>query len=76
MSSFTELAEHILSSAKQIDAYTNSQNVPRGDLLKDLPADVEDARQAIIDSTQALKRRALGPIGTLMETLYTVSISF
>jgi hypothetical protein len=76
MPSLTELAEEILASAKCLDTYLDSKGLPstsfQRDTLTDLPPDLERARNALVDSTQTLKRLALGPIGVYTEILYSV----
>ena len=78
MLSLTKLAEDILANAKRLDEYTSSQSLPPtsfdNDTLKDLPLDLEAARNSLIDSTQLLKRLALGPVGHLIEISFGVSI--
>ncbi len=75
MSSLTEIAEDILANARKMDAYTNTNLKGGHESLVGLPANIENARLALINSTQTLKRLALGPKGTLMEILYSVSTS-
>ena len=76
MPSLTQLAEEVLANAKRLDAYTTSKNLPPvsfdDDCLVDLPADVDAARKSLIDSTQTLRRLALGPVGTNIDIAYSV----
>ena len=77
MSSLTEIAQGILANAKQLDAFCSTQNLPPSsfhrDTFADLPPDLELTRKALINSTQELKRIALGPTGLFVELLYSVS---
>ena len=76
MSSLTELAEKILASAKALDNYAACRGLPPThfvyNTLTDLPTDVERQRNSLIDASQDIKRLALGPVGMLLETLFTV----
>lgn len=76
MPSLTELAEEILINAKCLDAYLDSKGLSstsfEEDTLGDLPLDLEKTRNALVDSTQALKRLALGPAGVYTEILFSV----
>lgn len=75
--SLTPIAEAILHQARILDAYTQSANLPPfsfdTDQILGLPAEVEEARKELINQSQKIKRLALGPVGVLMEVLYTVS---
>ena len=77
MSLLTEIAEEILANSKRIDAFrTLNSTLPTSfgdESLTGLPADLESARLELIDSTQMLKRLALGPKGAFMGILYSVS---
>lgn len=77
MSSLTEIAESILANAKRLDAYTASKGLPSSSFehntLDDLPADLEQCRNALVDSTQSLKQLALGPMGLCVEISFSVS---
>ena len=76
MSSLTSLAEGILASAKRLDEYTSSQNLPSvsfdDDSLDHLPPDLESVRNALIDSTHNLKQLVQGPVGRTVETMFNV----
>lgn len=76
MPSLTELAEEILANAKRLDAHLDSRGLPstsfEKDTLTDLPLDLGRTRDALIDSTQTLKRLALGPAGVYTEILFSV----
>ena len=78
MPSLVKIAEEILANAKLIDAYTCSKGLPftsfEVDTLGNLPQEVEKARDAIVNSTQDLKRLALRPKNTLVEILFGVYI--
>ncbi|KAF2205447.1 putative O-methyltransferase [Delitschia confertaspora ATCC 74209] len=75
MCTLTEIAEGILARAKKLDAHTASVGLPSThffyDTLTDLPEEIEEERKALVNATQDLKRLALGPVGTLLETLFT-----
>ncbi|MCJ1281752.1 hypothetical protein MMC26_001075 [Xylographa opegraphella] len=77
MDSLTQLAEEILATAKRLDAYTTAKNLPPvsfdEDSLRELPADVDAARKSLIDSTQTLRRLALGPVGTNLDIAYSAT---
>jgi len=77
MGNLTDMAERILARAKKLDAHSESLGLPSThffyDTLGDLPAELEKERKALVDETQDLKRLALGPVGMLLETLFTVS---
>lgn len=80
MPSLTKIAEGILADAKRIDAYTASKGLPDAsfetETLIDLPDDLEDCRKSLVNSTQELKQLAQGPVGLLLELLFTVSNSW
>ncbi|KAL8894384.1 MAG: hypothetical protein Q9207_008508, partial [Kuettlingeria erythrocarpa] len=76
MSTFTSLAEDILTSAKRLDAHLASQGRPPSSfdedtLGGDLPPDMEATRNHLIDTTQTLKQLAQGPHDSTMETLFS-----
>lgn len=77
MPSLTEIAESILADAKRLDAYLSSEGLPSAsfeqDTLNDLPSDLAKCRDALLDSTHALKQLTLGPVGVCMEVLFSVS---
>lgn len=77
MSSLTEIAERILINAKHLDSYLSSKGLPPSTFanhtLNDMPEDFESYRKELVDSTQTLKRLALGPVGLYMEILFSVS---
>lgn len=77
MSSLTKLVEEILTSAKRIDEYTSSKNIPLAsfdhDSFANLPPDVEATRRAMIDSMQILRKLVSGPIAMAAEILHSVS---
>lgn len=77
MSSLTAIAEHALAQAKKLDAYTQSRGLPPThffyDTLGGLPKELEDNRRELVNASQDLKRLALGPVGMMLETLFTVS---
>jgi hypothetical protein len=76
MGNLTDVAERILGRAKKLDAHAEASGLPSThffyDTLGDLPGDLEKERRALVDETQDLKRLALGPVGMLLETLFTV----
>ena len=76
MPSLTEIAGAVLAGAIRLEAYTASNGLPsttfENDTLGSLPDELEEARKSLIDATQDLKRLALGPVGMLLETLFTV----
>lgn len=78
MPSLTEIAESILANARRLDAYTASKGLPSSSFerstLDDLPVDLEQCRNALIDSTQSLKQLALGPMGLCVEVSFSVSM--
>ena len=78
MASLTEIAQGILANAKLLDEYTTSQGLSspafENDSLSNLPNDLEDCRKSLVDSTQMLKQLAHGPVGSLLETLFLVSL--
>ncbi|TVY55663.1 O-methyltransferase gsfB, partial [Lachnellula suecica] len=77
MSTLTELAEKALANAKLLDAYTASQGLPPVSLEKDsltvanLPPRLHVIRNELADTSQLMKRLALGPVGNMVEILYT-----
>ena len=76
MASLTALAEDALKQAKLLDAYVAAQGRPKtsfdGNTLTELPPDLMEAREALVNSTQTLKRLALGPVGVLTEIMWAV----
>jgi len=78
MSTLTEIAERILTHAKKLDAHTAAAGLPAThffyDTLADLPIELEEERKALVNTSQDLKRLALGPVGMLLETLFTVRL--
>jgi hypothetical protein len=76
MGNLTDMAERILARAKKLDAHAEASGLPSThffyDTLGDLPASLEAERKALVDESQDLKRLALGPVGMLLETLFTV----
>lgn len=74
--SFTQIAEEILAKAKRLDEFTSLKGLPAPtfdqDVLESLPADLEETRRILIDSTQTLKRLALGPVGASKDILFGV----
>lgn len=77
MSSLTAIAERALAQAKKLDAYSQSRGLPPThffyDTLGDLPKELEENRRELVNASQDLKRLALGPVGMMLETLFTVS---
>ena len=77
MVSFTSLAEEILASAKQLDEHLASKGIDGSsfdnDTLIDLPDDIEDIRNGLIDDTQTLKQLAQGHVAAPMEMVLGVS---
>ncbi|KAL8838358.1 MAG: hypothetical protein Q9170_002165 [Blastenia crenularia] len=67
----TSLAEDILASAKQLDKHLASKGLPSSsfdnDTLVDLPEDVEEVRNSLIDTTNTLKQLAQGHVAVPME---------
>lgn len=76
MASLTALAEEALKQAKLLDAYAAAQGRPLAsfdvDTLKNLPPDLVESREALVNFTQTLKRLALGPVGVLTEIMWAV----
>lgn len=76
MGNLTDIAERILAHAKKLDAHAEASGLPSThffyDTLGDLSTSLETERRALVDETQDLKRLALGPVGMLLETLFTV----
>lgn len=74
MASLTALAEEALKQAKLLDAYVAAQGRPltsfAEDTLTSLPPDLAETREALVNSTQTLKRLALGPVGVLTEIMW------
>jgi hypothetical protein len=79
MPTLTQLAENILANAKRLDEHTASRGLEATSLLQntlvDLPDEVETFRKQLVDSTQELKALGQGPIGHLLDILFTVSSS-
>lgn len=77
MGPLTALAEKILADAKRIDAFQASQGKPPTsvdyDTLGDLPPDLDDVRNALADTTQALHQLAARPQTSFLEILFSVS---
>lgn len=75
--SLTQIAEEILVNARRLDEYTKANDLPPAsfdqDVLEDLPAELEESRRALVDSTQTLKRLALGPVGTSKDIIFGVN---
>lgn len=75
MSSLTAIAERALAQAKKLDAYSQSRGLPPThffyDTLGDLPKELEENRRELVNASQDLKRLALGPVGMMLETLFT-----
>ncbi|KAL8946577.1 MAG: hypothetical protein Q9222_007050, partial [Ikaeria aurantiellina] len=75
MPSFTSLAEEALASARQLDEYLASKNLPPSsfetDTLTDLPPDLEIVRTNLIDTSQTLKQLAQGEVGRTVEILFS-----
>lgn len=72
----TEIAERILANAKRLDEYTSSSGLGYSTFEKDtlggLPSDLEECRKQLVDNTWELKALAQGPVGQLMDVLFTV----
>lgn len=79
MASLTTLAEETLKQAKLLDAYALAQDRPLTsfdkDTLPNLPPDLVQAREALVNSTHTLKKLALGPVEVLMEIMWAVCYS-
>ena len=65
--------------AKQLDEYLASQGRSdtsfAEDTLFDLPPNLIDARDNLINVTQTLNRLALGPVGLLLDIMWSVRVS-
>lgn len=76
MPTLTELAEHALVLAKQLDEYTASNGLPpvslEQDTLADLPQNLRELRHELGDTAQMMKRVACDPVRNLMETMFSV----
>ncbi|KAL8734016.1 MAG: hypothetical protein Q9166_001777 [cf. Caloplaca sp. 2 TL-2023] len=73
MVSFTSLAEEILVSARRLDEHLASKKLLSSfdeDTLVDLPSDVEESRDDLINKTQTLKQLAQGGVGRVMEIAF------
>ncbi|KAL9113055.1 MAG: hypothetical protein Q9227_002667 [Pyrenula ochraceoflavens] len=73
MGAFTKLAAELSAAARALDAdleqtQQRSASIDVDD-VDNLPAELEGSRAALIDVAQDIKRRALGPRGTLTELL-------
>lgn len=79
MPSLSEIAEQILLNSRRLDEHVLASGLPKtsfeNDTLGDLPADLEECRKQLVDSTWELKALAQGPMGQLMDVLFTVSVS-
>ena len=76
MPSLTSLAEEILVIAKRLDEHLAAQNQPSPSFDHDtwinLSPQLESARDALIDSTHALKQLTQGPVRATTDILYNV----
>lgn len=76
MASLTALAEEALQQAKVLDAYVLEQGrTPVSfdeDSLTALPPELAEARERLVNSSQALKGLALGSVGILTEIMWSV----
>ncbi|KAK4692501.1 hypothetical protein P7C71_g4723, partial [Lecanoromycetidae sp. Uapishka_2] len=76
--SLTSIAKDILVQAERLDAYAHSSNLPPAsfaqDVFADLPAELEETRRALVDSTQILKDLAQGPAGQAKDILFGVGM--
>ncbi len=79
MTSFTDLAENMVPRAKALDEYLRSAGCPPAsfseDTLIDLPPEMEETRNALVDAAQTMKRLALGARGTYWEILFAVCLN-
>lgn len=79
MASLTTLAEETLKQAKLLDAYALAQGCPLTsfdeDTLPNLPPDLVQARENLVNSTHTLKKLALGPVEVLTEIMWAVCYS-
>lgn len=73
MTTLTQLAEQALESARKLDAFAETSF--QCDTLSDLPPELETERKNLVDASQAMKRLSLGAVGSMLETLFTVSHS-
>ncbi len=78
MATLTALAEEALQQARLLDAYVLAQGRPLTsfdeDTLTNLPPDLVEAREALVNSTHTLKRLAVGPVGVLTEIMWAVCL--
>ena len=72
MPTLTQLAEQALESAKKLDAFAPTSS--QADALNDLPPELEVETKNLVDASQAMKRLSLGAVGSMLETLFTVSV--
>ncbi|KAL9092895.1 MAG: hypothetical protein Q9165_004313 [Trypethelium subeluteriae] len=70
---FTDLVKQMLGPAEALDLYLLSADLPptsfENDTLLDLPSELEQARDSLVDVAQTTKRLAQGSRGTLREIL-------
>ena len=78
MPSLTALAEEALVQAKLLDGYLAAEGRPitsfKDDTLFDLPPNLADARDNLVNATQTLNRLALGPVGVLLDIMWSVCV--
>lgn len=76
--SLTSIAEDALTAAKALDGYliTNGLTFPstEEDTLSDLPLELKETRNALVNSGQLLKQLALGAHGRLSEGMFAVCL--
>jgi hypothetical protein len=79
MPSLTSLAEGILTRAKKIDAYLESQSIAYTsfdeDTLESLPHDLQDERWALSNDAHQLKQLSRGATQSTLDTALSVRIA-
>src|SRR6186713_3272905 len=75
--SLTSIAEEALAAAKALDAYLAANGLPftspEEDTLTELPLELKEARNVLVNSSQYMKQLALGAQGRLSESMFMVS---
>ena len=79
MSSLTELAEQLLVHVRKLEGYTTAKKIPSAsfetDVFQDLPTELQESRNAVVDISQTVKKLTLGPEGIATEIVFSVSPS-
>ena len=78
MTTLTSIAEKVLAYAKQIESYNELKGISptsfRHNTLKDLPDNVKEACDGLINETTTLRALAEGPEDSISHALFSVEL--